>query len=715
MTESTKNGKCELPILSATEVKDCCHPQEHALPACCSAGSTIQEQDAAFRATWRRFLVAAFFGIPVVLLDMLPMMGIPLPRWLDHESSHRWQLVLCTPVVLWAGWPFFRSGWRSLRLSSFNMFTLISLGVGAAFGYSVLATLFPQWVPDAFKEHGTVHVYFEAAAMITILVLVGQLLEKRTSRHTGDALRELLALTPPTAHVILDGLEREMPVGQIAVGDVIRIRPGEKIPVDGTIRTGASAVDESMLTGESLPISKQAGDAVTGGTVNGTGAFTMTADRVGQHTVLARIVQVVSQAQKSKAPIQRLADMVAAYFVPFVVAISVITFIVWAVWRPKEPALAYALINAVTVLIVACPCALGLATPMSITVGIGRGAKEGILIKNAESLQRLSTCDTLVIDKTGTITEGKPRLVHCQSLASWTERDVIQMAASAEADSEHAFAAAITAAAKTRGIELLPAIDFQYTTGAGIRATVGGHSVCVGNAEFLLSQGVPSSESNSQRIARSQQDGHSVALVAIDGELAAILQIADPIKPYAAESIRWLRDAGFHVMMLTGDDLSTATRVGKSVGIDHVVAKVRPLEKQRHIQELAARGRRVVMAGDGINDAPSLAEAEVGIAMGTGTDVAIEAAEVTLVRGDLRGIVKAIQLSRHTMTNIRQNLFFAMIYNGLGIPIAAGVLYPGFQLLLSPMIAAAAMSLSDVFVVGNALRLRTARLFPFDN
>jgi Cu+-exporting ATPase len=592
------------------------------------------------------------------------------------------------------------------------MFTLIAIGVGAAYFYSAFAVLFPSWIPESFKEHGHVAVYFEAAATIVALVLLGQVLELGARKKTGAAIRELLSLTPPTARVIRDGQENEVPLEQVRENDVLKVKPGEKVPVDGEIASGKSLVDESMISGEAVPVAKGEGDEVTGGTVNQTGAFEMKATRVGDDTVLSRIVGMVAQAQRSRAPIQRIADVVASWFVPAVVLVATLTFVLWAFLSPQEPRLAYALVNAVAVLIIACPCALGLATPMSIMVGVGRGAKEGVLVKDAEILEIMEKVDTLIVDKTGTLTEGKPRLTECVGLGKFSENDLLRFAASVERDSEHPLASAIVAAANERDLQKGALEDFESTTGGGVSGTVEGKQVSIGKKGFLQDQGTIGLDESDEKAESLQREGRTVMYVSIDGEFAGLLAVADPIKESTPEAIEALHDLGLQILMLTGDNERTARAVAEKLKIDEVEAGVNPQDKISRVKALRKENRVVAMAGDGINDAPALAEADVGIAMGTGTDVAIESAGVTLVKGDLRGILRAVRLSSRTMKNIRQNLFFAFFYNMLGVPIAAGVLVPffGMDALLNPMIAAAAMSLSSVSVIGNALRLRTVRL-----
>ena len=675
------------------------------------AQAKSEEDDSELRNMTGTFWVGLVLTVPVLLLAMLPMIGVPVNRWLG-ATLHSWlQLVLSTPVVLWCGWPFFERGWKSIVTWNLNMFTLIAIGTGAAYFYSVVTVLFPGLIPEDFKHHGMLEVYFEAAAVIVTLVLLGQMLELRARRRTGTAIRELLSLAPPTARIVRDGQEREVPLLEVHQNDILRVRPGEKIAVDGKITEGRSTVDESMLTGEPLPVEKNKDDPVIGGTVNQTGSFLMVAEKVGQDTVLARIVNMVAAAQRSRAPIQKVADLVAGYFVPVVVVVAVITFLVWSIAAPKQPALAWAFVNAVAVLIIACPCALGLATPMSIMVGIGRGAKEGILIKDAAVLETLEKVDTIVIDKTGTLTEGRPTLTECVPASPFTEEDVVRFAASVEQNSEHPLAHAIVTGSKDRGINIPTVEAFESVTGGGVHGTVEGKSVLIGKKSLLAEQSVQNVAALDGRADELQQQGRTVMYVAVDGRFAGLVAVSDPIKDSTVEALRSLHGLGMRVIMLTGDSEKTAKVVADKLGIDEFHAGVRPEDKYERIKALKTEGRKVAMAGDGINDAPALAEADVGIAMGTGTDVAIESSGVTLVKGDLRGIVKALKLSRNTMRNIRQNLFFALIYNALGVPIAAGILYPiSEHLLLNPMIAAAAMSCSSVSVVANALRLRTMRL-----
>ena len=656
----------------------------------------------------RRFWVSAVFSIPLVVLVVLTeLMGWEV---MSMRTSQWIQLVLATPVVLWGGWPFFERFVQSLRTRNLNMFTLIGLGVGVAFGYSLVATLAPQIFPPALRTMGgLVPVYFEAAAVITTLVLLGQVLELRARSATGKAIRALLGLAPKTARKVnTDGTDEDVALDLVQVGDFLRIRPGEKVPVDGIVVEGRSAIDESMISGEPVPVEKGEGDRVTGATVNGTGGLIMRADRVGRDTVLSQVVRMVADAQRSRAPIQALADKVSGWFVPGVVLIAIGTFIVWNFVGP-EPRAAHALVNAVAVLIIACPCALGLATPMSIMVGTGRGATSGVLVKNAEALELTEKIDTLVVDKTGTLTVGKPKLVKVQPADGFDEHEVLRLSAALERGSEHPLAAAIVEGASERGIAVPESSDFASVTGKGVTGQVDGRRVALGNAALLETVGADSSPLESQA-DQHRSEGEGVMFVAIDGKLAGIVVVADPIKESAAEAVAELRQSGIHVVMMTGDNRRTAEAVARRVGIDEVMADVLPQQKQTKVEELRRAGRRVAMAGDGINDAPALAAADVGIAMGTGTDVAMESAAITLVQGDLRGIVRARKLSRATMANIRQNLFFSFVFNAAGVPIAAGVLYPWFGLLLSPIIAGAAMAFSSVAVIGNSLRLRSVRL-----
>jgi Cu+-exporting ATPase len=667
--------------------------------------SAEEEESAELADMRRRFRVSAVLTLPLFVLAMSEMWR-PL-----HGRGWLWlQLALATPVVLWGGWPFFERGWASLVSRRLNMFTLIALGTAAAYGYSVLAVLAPAWFPAAFRGHGgAIAVYFEAAAVIVTLVLLGQVLELRARSRTGAAIRALLGLAPRTARRIeAGGAERDVPLDAVVPGDLLRIRPGEKIPVDGVVTEGRSAVDESMLTGEPMPVEKDPGDRVVGATVNQTGGLVIRADKVGAETLLAQIVRMVAEAQRSRAPIQRLADRVSAWFVPAVIAVAVVAFVAWAAFGP-EPRLAYALVNAVAVLIIACPCALGLATPMSIMVATGRGAQAGVLFKNAEAIEQLRAVDTLVVDKTGTLTEGRPRLSAVEVAPGTDANELLRLAASLERGSEHPLAAAIVAGAEARGLALAAPERFESHTGRGVSGAVGERRVALGNVRLLDELGIAPGPL-AARAEALRADGQTAMFVAVDGRAAGLVAVADPIKATTPEAIRRLQEDGIRVVMLTGDSRTTAQAVAKRLGLDEVVAEVLPEEKAAHVRELQAGGRCVAMAGDGVNDAPALAQADVGIAMGTGTDVAMESADVTLVRGDLRGIVRARSLSRATLRNIRQNLFFAFAYNALGVPVAAGLLYPWLGVLLSPMVAAAAMSLSSVSVIGNALRLRRAAL-----
>ena len=670
------------------------------------------EPDAELVVMTRRFWVGLVLGLPVLVLAMAPMVGIPLYQWVSPRTSQWLQFLLATPVVLWCGWPFFVRGWKSIVSRHLNMFTLIAIGVAAAYIYSAIAALLPHVFPDSFQEEhtGLVGVYFEAAAMIVVLVLLGQVMELRARRRTGGAIRELLSLAPPAARVIEDGEEREIPLDDVRKGAQLRVRPGEKVPVDGRVEEGRSNVDESMVTGEPVPVEKSSGDRVIGGTVNGTGSLVVVAEQVGSETVLSRIVAMVANAQRSRAPIQRVADVAAAYFVPGVVAVAVITFIVWLLVGP-EPALAFALINSVAVLIVACPCALGLATPMSIMVGVGRAAKEGVLFKDAAALETLRKANILVVDKTGTLTEGRPKLTDVQPAENVASEELLTLAASIEAASEHPLAHAVVEGAQERGATVKDVSKFQSVTGGGVIGEVDGRKVVLGKAELLSEHGVFDSDLEKLKPIADQlrQDGKTAILVAADSSALGILAVADPIKETTQEAIDALHEAGIELFMMTGDHEATARVVAEKLGIDRVEAGVSPQQKHDRVKELHESGRVVAMAGDGVNDAPALAAADIGIAMGTGTDVAIESAGVTLVKGDLRGIVRAVRLSRAVMKNIRQNLFFAFVYNTLGVPIAAGVLVPflGMGWLLNPMIAGAAMSFSSVSVIANALRLRS--------
>ena len=659
----------------------------------------------------RRFWISLVLTTPIFFLamsDMIP--GQPLQRIASPQLLNWLQLGLATPVVLWGGWPFFQRGWASIINRSLNMFTLIAIGVGTAYIYSVVATLFPHLFPQSFRGHnGEVGVYFDAAAVITTLVLLGQVLELRARSKTSRAIKALLGLAPRTARLIRDdGTEVDVPLEQVKPGDRLRVRPGEKIPVDGIVLEGTTSVDESMITGEPIPVEKTKGSKVTGGTVNGTGSFIMQAERVGSDTLLAQIVRMVAEAQRSRAPIQKLADIVAGYFVPAVVLVAVLTFIIWALFGP-EPTMAYALVNAVAVLIIACPCALGLATPMSIMVGTGRGATAGVLIKNAEALEVLEKIDTLVVDKTGTLTEGKPRLISVIPVRGQDEVEILLLAASLERGSEHPLAEAIVKGAEERGVKLAETREFRSITGKGVVGSADGKNVALGNAKLLEELNIKAGELWGQS-EELRKEGQTVMYVVVDGAIAGLLGVADPVKQSTPEAIELLHEDGIKIVMLTGDNRTTAEAVAKRLGIDQIQAEVLPEQKVEVVKRLQAEGRMVAMAGDGVNDAPALAQAHVGIAMGTGTDVAMESAGVTLIKGDLRGIAKARRLSRGTMRNIRENLFFAFIYNVLGIPIAAGVLYPFSGMLLSPVIASVAMTFSSVSVISNALRLNKLQL-----
>ncbi len=676
------------------------------------AAPSLEEEDNPELADMqRRFRVAAALSVPILVSAMSPHLpGRPLERLVSSEFRTWLELVLATPVVLWAGRPFFARAWHSIRHRSLNMFTLIGLGVAVAYGFSLVAALVPQIFPPSFRDaHGQVAVYFESAAIIVTLVLLGQVLELKARARTGAAIRALLGLAPKTARLIQeDGVEVDLPLEAVRVGDRLRVRPGEKVPVDGVVVEGASNVDESMLTGEPVPVGKQPGDRVAAGTVNGNGTLVIRAERVGAETLLAQIVRLVAEAQRSRAPVQRLADRVASYFVPAVVAVAAVTFLVWSLWGPA-PRMAHAVVNAVAVLIIACPCALGLATPMSVMVAAGRGATLGVLFRNAEALERMCKVDTLVVDKTGTLTEGKPRLASVVTAAGYDEARLLQLVASVERASEHPLAAAVTEGASARGLTLLPVEEFRSVPGKGVAARVNEQRVVVGNQSWLAEFGIEV-EALAVEADALRAGGATVLFAAADGRLAGLLGVADPIKAAAADAIRSLREEGIRIVMVTGDDPVTAGAVARRLGIEEVVAGVSPERKAEVVRRLQQEGRVVAMAGDGVNDAPALAQADVGIAMGTGTDVAMESADVTLVKGDLRGIVRARRLSRATMRNIKQNLFFAFVYNLLGVPVAAGVLYPFFGLLLSPVVAAAAMSFSSVSVVGNALRLRRQAL-----
>jgi P-type Cu+ transporter len=656
----------------------------------------------------RRFWIGAALSVPPVVLEMgghLAGHGL-----IDQTLSNWIQLAFATPVVLWAGWPFFVRGWQSLVSRHLNMFTLIAMGTGVAYVYSLIGTLFPQSFPETFHDHhGAVSVYFEAAAVITVLVLLGQVLELRAREATSGAIKALLKLAPKTARLVgADGNDHEVEIDSLKVGDRLRVRPGEKVPVDGILEEGRSALDESMMTGESMPVTKEAGAKVIAGTLNQSGSFVMHAEKVGRDTLLAQIVQMVAEAQRSRAPIQRMADQVAGWFVPAVIAAAVVAFVVWATFGP-EPKMAYGLVAAVSVLIIACPCALGLATPMSIMVGIGRGAHSGVLIKNADALERMEKVDTLVVDKTGTLTEGRPRVTTVVAAEGFAEADILQLAASVERASEHPLADAIVRTARERGINLQTVDNFDAPMGKGATGKVSGKSIVIGNAKYLASLGIDATSLDAEA-ERLRGEGATVIPIAVDGRIAGLFAVADPVKPSTPVALKALAEESIKVIMLTGDNRTTAAAVARKLGISDVEAEVLPDQKGAVVKKLRDAGRIVAMAGDGVNDAPALAAADVGIAMGTGTDVAMESAGVTLLKGDLTGIVRARALSQATMKNIRQNLFFAFIYNAAGIPIAAGILYPTFGILLSPIISAAAMALSSVSVVGNALRLRATKL-----
>jgi len=667
----------------------------------------VAEEDGELRDMTRRFQLGALLSVPVVILAMgahLPMLDqIPglVSAWI--------QFALSTPVVLWAGWPFFARGMRSVLTRHLNMFTLIALGTGAAYVFSLAVLLMPDALPHSLRHGGTLPVYFEAAAAIITLVLLGQVLELRARAGTGEAIRALLGLAPKIAHRVRNGEEQDVALDVVETGDSLRVKPGEKIPVDGVVTEGRSAVDESMLTGEPVAVEKSAGAKVVAGTLNGTGSFVMTAERVGNETMLAQIVAMVAQAQRSRAPIQRLADAVSAWFVPAVVAVALVTFGVWLVFGP-EPALVYALVNAVAVLIIACPCALGLATPMSIMVAVGRGASLGVLVKDAEAMETLGKVNTLIVDKTGTLTEGRPKVTAIVVTERFTEEQVLAAAAAVEAQSEHPLAGAVIEAARQRSIPVATVESFDAVTGAGVVGRVAGQEVVVGQKRLFEKRGIRIAPDLAANAGELQSAGQTVIWVAINGVAAGALALADPIKSTTPEAIAAIHALGINIIMLTGDNAETAQRIGGALGINEMVAEVTPQDKQRHVAEQKSRGAVVAMAGDGVNDAPALAAADVGIAMGTGTDIAMHSAGVTLVKGDLRGIVHAIALSRATMRNIRQNLAFAFLYNILGVPIAAGVLYPFFGLLLSPIIASAAMALSSVSVIGNALRLKRTHI-----
>ena len=661
------------------------------------------EDDSELRDMWQRFVWGAIFTVPVIVLSMGE--GLPFVKSVPPLANRLIQLVWSAPVVFWSGWPLLVRAWQSFRTWNLNMFSLIGLGVIAAWGFSVAAIAFPNWIPHHFQHGGGVAVYFESAAVITVLVLLGQVLEGRARSATGSAIKSLLGLAPKTATIVKDGAETELPIDDVKPDDLLRIKPGTKIPVDGTVVSGSSAVDESMITGEPMPVAKETGAKVTGGTVNGTGSFIMRAERVGSETLLSQIVKMVANAQRSRAPIQKLADKVAGWFVPAVVLIAIVTFVLWWSLGP-EPRLAFAVVNAVAVLIIACPCALGLATPMAVTVGVGRGAQIGVLIRNAEALEALEKVDTVMLDKTGTLTEGKPSVSEILPLAGHDADELLALAAAVEAASEHPLAAAIVRAAQERKLVLSPVTEFHAVPGGGVLGHVAGREVFVGQAAYLKGHGIHLDTEQTASSARLQSAGHTVVIVVVDDKALALIALTDRIKDSTAGAVAALHALGLRINMLTGDNALTAQRVADDLKIDEVAAEVTPSQKLDHVTAARRSGRRIAMAGDGINDAPALAAADVGIAMGTGTDVAMESAGITLVKGDLRGIHQAIALSRATMKTIRQNLWFAFLYNGLGIPIAAGVIYPIFGLLLNPMIASAAMSLSSVSVILNSLRLR---------
>jgi Cu+-exporting ATPase len=667
-----------------------------------------EEESHELRDMKRRFWLAAAVTVPLVLIamgDLLP--GQPMSRLLSMRAQRMLELLLASPVCVWAAWPFYVRAIQSVKNKSLNMFTLIGLGVSVAYVYSVVAALLPGVFPASFREGGEVAVYFEVSAVIVTLILLGQVLELRARSATGAAIKKLLGLAPKTARRIrTDGSEEDVPLDAVVVGDRLRVRPGEKVPVDGVVVEGASSIDESMVTGEPIPVEKHAGERVVGATVNGTGSLVMRAEKVGAETLLSRIVTMVAEAQRSRAPIQKLADIVSGYFVPIVIGTAAVTFIVWSLAGP-EPRMAHALVAAVAVLIIACPCALGLATPMSIMVATGKGATMGVLFRNAEAIEVMRKVDTLVVDKTGTLTEGKPKLMSVAPVAGFDEATLLRLAATLERGSEHPLAAAIVKGSDDRGVPLSETSGFESITGKGVRGNVDGRAVALGNRALMTQLGVELGELPEQA-ERLRSDGQTVMFVAVYGKAMGLVGVADPIKESTPEAVRALHEEGIRIVMLTGDSRTTAQAVAKKLGLDDVIAEVLPDQKVEAVKRLQSEGRFVAMAGDGINDAPALAQAQVGIAMGTGTDVAMESASVTLVKGDLRGIVRARRLSRKTMRNIRQNLFFAFFYNTAGVPIAAGVLYPFFGLLLSPMIAAAAMSLSSVSVIGNALRLRRA-------
>ena len=673
------------------------------------AGAANEGEEEQYRFMQRRFVIGVALSAPLLVIAMGPMIGLRLTSALSAQAFGWLQLALATPVVFGCGWPLLVRGAKSFRTMNLNMFSLIAVGTLAAFLFSLFVVLFPTSIPEAFLEDGQPPLYFEAAAVIITLVLLGQVLELRARQQTGGAIRELMQLAPETAHRVTGDREEEVAIGEVKKGDQLRVRPGEKVPVDGRVLSGSSSVDESMLTGEPMPVKKSEGDEITGGTLNQTGALVMEAVGVGGDTVLHRIVQMVAEAQRSRAPIQKLVDVVSRYFVPAVIICSMLAFIAWTMFGP-EPKLAHAFVAAVAVLIVACPCALGLATPMSVMVGVGRGAKEGVLIKNAEVLEVMEKVDTIVVDKTGTLTQGRPEVSSIETFGDWQQSDVLSLTASVERQSEHPLAQAVVRRAEAEELPLPDAIEFNSITGGGVRAKVDGHDVLIGKAELLETHSVAEVAAGEKHAAGHQAKGATAIFVAVDGTLAAVMAITDPIKESTPAALKTLHELGLRVVMLTGDAEATARSVAELLGIDEFHAGVSPQDKYDFVKRLRADGRVVAMAGDGINDAPALAEAEVGIAMGTGTGVAIESAGVTLVGGDLRGVAAAINLSRKTMRNIRQNLFFAFVYNALGVPVAAGLLYPFFGVLLSPMLAATAMSFSSVSVILNALRLNATKL-----
>jgi len=668
-----------------------------------------EDENAELSDMTRRMWIGGVLALPVFVLSMAHLVPALSGTWVEGDTSRWTQFVLATPVVWWAGWPFFQRAWRSVLTLQLNMFTLIGIGVGAAYISSAVAMLVPGLFPGMSRGGGMPSIYFEAAAVIVVLVLLGQVLELRARRRTGNAIKALMDLAPPTAHRVTQGGDDVVPLDQVKIGDWLRVVPGDKVPVDGEVVEGRSNVEESMVTGEPIPVEKGSGDKVTGGTVNGSGSFVFRAERVGDDTLLGQIVKMVSESQRSRAPIQGLADKVAAYFVPAVLTVSVLTFVLWMLLGPA-PHLGNALVNAVAVLIVACPCALGLATPMSIMVGVGRGAQEGVLVKNAEALEKLEKIDTLVVDKTGTFTEGKPKVVDILPEPGFAADELLGLGAALEQSSEHPLAAAVVSCAKEKGMDLGSVEGFESVAGGGVRGMVSGRKIAIGKPAFLRDEKVGGLESLEASAIALQEAGKTVVYVAIDGKPAGILAIEDPIKSDAAAAVKEIHALGLKIVMVTGDNRRTASAVAKRLGLDALEAEVDPAGKAEKVKELRAKGSRVAMAGDGINDAPALSEADVGIAMGTGADVAIQSAGITLVRGDLLGLARAIRLSRATLSNIRQNLFFAFAYNSVGIPVAAGLLYPFFGLLLSPVIAGAAMSLSSVSVIANALRLRNTSL-----